>query len=96
MNGSAVILAHIPTNNGCLHAWGARFRALMERYQHIVRFSLSGHTHSESFSIIKGINDNKNIGINYVAGSVTTFTDDNPGFTVLELDAEYLVPLNYK
>jgi len=42
--GVAILMAHIPPTD-CLHEWGARFRALMDRYQHIVRFSTFGHTH---------------------------------------------------
>jgi len=61
-----------------------------------VRLSLFGHTHYEAFNVVKGIKDNKNIGINYVGGSVTTFTGFNPGFIVIDLDEEYLVPLNFK
>jgi len=42
--GVAILMAHIPPTD-CLHEWGARFRALMDRYQHVVRFSTFGHTH---------------------------------------------------
>jgi len=96
VNGTAIIIAHIPPGEDCLHAWGARFRALMDRYQHIVRLSLYGHTHDEAFTVVKAIEDDKNIGINYVGGSVTTWTDENPGFIVIDLDEEYLVPVNFQ
>ena len=35
--GFAMIIAHIPTSD-CLHQFGIRYKALMERFQHIVRF----------------------------------------------------------
>lgn len=53
--GSAILMTHIPTNGDCLHGWGHRFRGLMERYQHIVRFGMFGHTHDESISVIKSV-----------------------------------------
>jgi len=40
--------------------------------------------------------DSKNIGLNFVGGSLTTNTDRNPAFTVVEFDAEFMVPLNFK
>jgi hypothetical protein len=35
-----------------------------------------------------------NIGINFIPGSLTTFKNVNPQFAVMELDAEFLVPLS--
>lgn len=43
-NGLAYIAGHIQPYN-FLHQFGNRFHALMERYQHIVRFGFYGHTH---------------------------------------------------
>ena len=34
--------------------------------------------------------------MNFVGGSLTTFTHNNPSFTVIEIDAELLLPLNFK
>lgn len=55
INGSAIFLAHIPTNGDTLHGFGFRLRGLMERYQHIVRFGLFGHTHNEQISVVKSV-----------------------------------------
>ena len=96
MNGSAIFITHIPTNGDCLHGWGHRLRGLMERYQHIIRFGLFGHTHDESYSVIQAVSDSKNIGLNFIAPSVTTYTDKNPSFTLIEIDEEFMVPLNFK
>ncbi len=59
----------------------------MDRYQHIVRINLYGHTHNEDIQVVKSITDNKNIGINFYAGSITTLTWKNPSFNVIEFDA---------
>jgi hypothetical protein len=96
IGGQAIIITHIPLNDDCVHGWGHRFRGLMERYQHIVRFGLYGHTHNDDFHIVKSIEDNKNIGISYVSGSLTTYQNLNPSFTVIEIDEELMIPLNFK
>lgn len=95
VNGSAIMLVHIPPAE-CLHPYGVRIQAIQERYQHIIRFSLSGHTHNEEFNVVKSVYDDKNVGVNFIAGSLTPYTDKNPAFTVIEIDAEYLVPVNFK
>eukprot|EP00347_Sterkiella_histriomuscorum_P016021 403354796 len=94
-NGNAILIAHIPPGTDCLHDWGHRFRGLMERYQHIVRFSLFGHTHDDSFAVTQSLEDNKNIGVNLIAGSVTSYTNMNPSFNVIEIDEETMLPINY-
>jgi len=43
----AVLLGHIP--NECSHQYTERFRALLNRYQNTVRFSMFGHTHSDIY-----------------------------------------------
>lgn len=68
----------------------------MDRYQHIIRFGVFGHNHGETYAITQSFNDLKNIGFNYNCGSVTPMTGRNPVFAVLELDAEFLVPVNIK
>jgi hypothetical protein len=45
---------------------------------------------------VQSIGDNKNIGLNFYAGSLTTLAWKNPSFNVIELDAEYMIPLNIK
>ena len=81
--------------HGCAASWALRYRALMERYQHIVRFSMFGYTHRSEFSVTKPYyNETANIGITFIPGSLTTFKNVNPQFAVMDLDAEFLVPLS--
>lgn len=94
--GQAIIFAHVPTNKECLHSWGHRYKALTERYQHIIRFSLFGHNHDEEVMITKSFLDNKPIGVNFVAGSMTTYVHMNPSFLSLEIDSEYMLPVSAK
>lgn len=91
--GFAYIIAHIPAVS-CLHQFGIRYKALMERFQHVVRFSSYGHTHDESIYITQAINTTQPIGFNFVSASGTSGSNRNPAFTVMEFDEEYMVPLN--
>lgn len=68
----------------------------MDRYQNVIRVGLYGHTHRESFNVVKSIKGNQNIGTNFIAGSATTYKGYNPSFTLIELDEEFMIPLNFK
>ena len=46
-NGFAFIIGHVNFNDGCNNAWALRYKALLERYQHIIRMSLFAHTHTD-------------------------------------------------
>ena len=46
--GLAVLIGHYTPVN-CQHEYGVRFRALMERFQNVIRFDVVGHTHMESY-----------------------------------------------
>jgi len=88
------MIAHYTPSN-CQHQFGARYRALMERYQHVVRFGLQGHTHTEYFEVTKSMsNPGKPILLNTIGGSVTTYTNKNPSFMTIEFDALTMLPLN--
>lgn len=92
-NGFAYMIAHIPVQS-CLHQFGVRYKALMERYQHVVRFSSFGHSHNENFFITSALNSSDVIGLNLISGSGTTGGDRNPAFTVIDWDKEFMVPVN--
>lgn len=66
----------------------------MDRYQNVVRYSSFGHTHQEDFQITQSFADSKQIGFNFIAGSGTTWGSANPGFTVIDFDEEFMVPVN--
>lgn len=87
------MIGHIPVQS-CLHQFGVRYKALMERYQHVVRFSSFGHSHDESIFITRAFNTSSAIGLNLITGSGTSGGDRNPAFTVIDWDKEFMVPLN--
>lgn len=72
-----------------------RFRALIERFQHIVRFGLAGHTHLETYQVHNSMSDPmKPVFVTSVVGAVTTYAQGNPSFQVLDIDTETLLPTN--
>ena len=67
----------------------------MDRFQSVVRFGLTGHTHTEYYQTHNSMTDStKAVSVNSVGGSATTYGNMNPSFMVLDFDAEYMVPLN--
>lgn len=50
-NGTAIILTHVPNNDECGRQIGLRWHALMDRYQHIVRFGVAGHIHKQQWQV---------------------------------------------
>ena len=74
-NEQAILIGHIPTH-GCLRAWGSRFQALVDRYQHIIRFGLFGHSHDETFFLTRSVgafNESRPIAFNSILAPTTTY-----------------------
>ena len=68
-------------------------RALFDRFQHVIRLNLFGHTHIEEFSVVRAIDDKKPVGVIHISSSFTTHIDQNPTFRVVTVDAETKLPL---
>jgi hypothetical protein len=92
----AILLGHMPISD-CLRAWGSRFQSLAERYQHVIRFGLFGHSHSEKFFLTSTVNRDgdvtkvKPISFNSILAPTTTYQDKNPSFAVYEIDEETML-----
>ncbi len=65
----------------------------MDRFQHIIRWSVFGHVHHESYDIAHGVRTKNPIGVNYWAGSVSTNTLINPSFKLYEVDMNTMLPV---
>jgi len=69
----------------------------MERYQHIIRFGLFGHSHDESFFLTRSVNtqgdwkSTKPIIFNSILAPTTTYTGNNPSFAVYTIDEETML-----
>ena len=93
--GYAYIIGHIYPKD-YIEVWGGRYHALMERYQHVIRMGMFGHTHSQYFEVTRSSsNPAKNIGMNQIGPSVTTYTENNPGYAIIEIDQETMLPTNF-
>ena len=90
----AILIAHHPPGcSDCLYAWSVRFNAIMDRYQHIVRWSMYGHVHLEIYGVSKAIRSGKPTGVHYWTGSLTTQPYLNPSFKMFEVDVETMLPV---
>lgn len=77
----------------CLKSISMRMKLLYDRFQHIIRLSLFGHTHYEEFEVVRSFEDNKPIGVNHATSSVTTFVGNNPSFRAITIDVETKLPI---
>jgi sphingomyelin phosphodiesterase len=90
----AIFIGHMsPGIADCVSEVSDRLRVLFDRFQHIIRLNLFGHTHSEEFEVVRSYGDNKPIGVNHLTSSMTTSHNRNPSFRVITLDAETKLPL---
>lgn len=89
-----MIISHIPPGSSdCLYEWAIRYNAILDRFQHIVRFSVYGHVHIESFGTIRGFNDSLPIGTHIWTGSVSTWVQVNPSFRMIVVDEQTMLPV---
>lgn len=91
-NGLAILVSHIVPEE-CTHPWAVRFRAVLDRYQHIVRLNFFGHTHSDKFKLSRAHDKEQTpIGVMTICGGITTW-GGNPSVCVYDVDAETLLPV---
>lgn len=45
--GYAIIMAHVPNLDECTKQYARRYHAIVDRFQHIIRFGMFSHTHHE-------------------------------------------------
>ena len=63
-----------------------------------MRATFSGRTSEEAFTVTQAFYQQNpvNVGLNFVTGSLSPYTGGNPSFAVIELDAEFYIPVSYK
>ena len=90
------IVGHIPMGDKyCNRKWSTRYFALIERYQHLIRFQAFGHNHKEKWGVTRSLSTNKPIGVEYVAGNAGTYDAFDPSMRLYEMNADYHVPVNF-
>lgn len=56
---------------------------------------MHGHTHTKYFEVVQSMsNPGTPIMLANVAGSVTTYTTQNPSYMMIEFDQETMLPVN--
>ena len=92
------ILDHIPINASFyLTQCALRLRALLDRFNYIIRGHFSGHTHQDDIvGVHSYFNASDIISINYVAPALTTYSHKFPSFRVFEIDSNTKQVIDYE
>eukprot|EP00356_Strombidium_inclinatum_P002021 CAMPEP_0170479920 /NCGR_PEP_ID=MMETSP0208-20121228/958_1 /TAXON_ID=197538 /ORGANISM="Strombidium inclinatum, Strain S3" /LENGTH=501 /DNA_ID=CAMNT_0010752381 /DNA_START=547 /DNA_END=2052 /DNA_ORIENTATION=- len=92
--GTAILLGHVPNLNECGREFGKRFHTIIDRFQATIRWQAYSHTHQQQIQIISDVMSKKPIGMSFIVPSGTTFRGKPPGFNVLYLDPDTMIPLD--
>ncbi len=93
---AVLILNHFPLNSYFMNKeWSYRYRVLIDRYTNQIRGIFSGHTHEDSFEIIRSLVDNDVVAIDHVHPALTTYKSEYPSFRVYEMDRKTWTLMDY-
>ena len=97
-NGESVYIAgHIPPGNlNCMTLWNERYNAIVDRYEGIIRGQFFGHTHWDHLVLSRTTYTNRPTSVQWIAPSMTTFSDNNPSYRVFQADPVSYEVLNYQ
>ena len=92
------LIDHFPINsNFQLTECAQRLRALLDRFDYIIRGFFSGHTHLDDISPVRTYFEPKPIiNINYIAPPLTTYPGRNPSFRQFILDSNTKNVIDYQ
>lgn len=68
----------------------------MDRFNSVIIFSVHGHVHKEDWNVQRDILDRNPLSMNFVVGSATTFQNKPPSFSVIYLEPENLLPIDFE
>jgi sphingomyelin phosphodiesterase len=90
------LIGHISSAMGsCLPTWAEHYVTLVERYAHIIAGQFYGHTHSDELYIVRGLEDEKPLGVQWIPGSITTYTNKNPSYRVYKINKGTNLVMDY-
>jgi sphingomyelin phosphodiesterase len=90
------LIGHIPpSTSDANRKISMRVFALIERYQHIIRFQAYGHKHKENYTVTRSLSSGKPIGVEFTCGSAGTYDGTDPVFRLYEMHAQEHVPLEF-
>ncbi|KAM9846833.1 sphingomyelin phosphodiesterase [Aulostomus maculatus] len=83
------IIGHIPPGL-CLSSWSWNYYHIVNRYESTITGQFFGHTHLDEFEMFYDeTNMNRPVGVAFLAPSVTTYVDLNPGYRIYYVDGNY-------
>ncbi|XP_075054548.1 sphingomyelin phosphodiesterase [Mixophyes fleayi] len=83
------IIGHIPPGR-CLKSWSWNYYRIVNRYESTIVGQFFGHTHLDEFEIFYDEETlSRPVSVAFIAPSVTTYFDLNPGFRVYLIDGQY-------
>jgi len=68
---------------------------LLDRYTNIIRGIFSGHTHEDSFQVVKSHTSEDVTAVIHIQPAITSYRFSNPSFRVYEMDADTFTLLDY-
>ena len=91
------MLDHFPINGDfTLYECAKRLRALVDRFDYIIRGYFSGHTHKDDISPIRRYFEPRPIiNINYIAPSLSSNDGGNPSFRIYIIDSNTKNVIDY-
>uniref|UniRef100_A0A8B9Q630 Sphingomyelin phosphodiesterase n=1 Tax=Apteryx owenii TaxID=8824 RepID=A0A8B9Q630_APTOW len=83
------IIGHIPPAH-CLRSWSWNYYRIVNRFEGTIAAQFFGHTHVDEFEMFYDEETlTRPVSVAFVAPSVTTYINLNPGYRVYELDGAY-------
>lgn len=83
------IIGHIPPSL-CLASWSWNYHHILNRYEGTVAGQFFGHTHLDQYQMMYDEADlSRPVGVAFIAPSVTTYVNLNPGYRVYYVDGSY-------
>ena len=96
MNGTAILLAHLPNLEECTYQFGHRFRAILNRYANTISFGIYSHVHYHELQVMRDLVTKQPTGINFIVSSATPYENKKPSIDVLYLDPDTMRPVDYE
>ncbi|XP_041349363.1 sphingomyelin phosphodiesterase-like [Gigantopelta aegis] len=96
------ILAHIPPGGKhCMKAWSWNYYKIVNRYESTIVAQFYGHSHNDFYFVFYDeVNFTRPTSVGYVPGSVTTFSNLNPGYRIYTSEGVYpgsnYVPIDFE
>ncbi|KAM4796838.1 sphingomyelin phosphodiesterase [Rhinophrynus dorsalis] len=88
-NEKVHIIGHIPPGI-CLKSWSWNYYRIVNRFESTIVSQFFGHTHLDEFEIFYDEETlSRPLSVAFIAPSVTTFVNLNPGFRVYQIDGQY-------